>query len=165
MDMEKLYEERLTFLRTAALFVVLTLLFLALVIWRAMVSGWAGLTIVFLFFLLFFLFYSINYRSLTITITPKVLSLKFGLFTWFIPLDNIEMIYRDKVSLYRIGGAGIHFTSIAGRYRAMFNFLEYPRLVLGLKQKRGPVKDIVFSTRYPDEIEQIIMQTLHKREE
>mgnify|MGYP000900013350 CR=1 FL=1 len=56
-------------------------------------------------------------------------------------------IYRERISsartealflaltvmfFLRYGGAGIHFMSIRGRYRASFNFLEYPRVVIAL---------------------------------
>ena len=42
--------------------------------------------------------------------------------------------------------------SIRRRYRASFNFLEYPRIVITFKRKVGPVRDISFSTRQPDEL-------------
>ncbi|MBN1536470.1 MAG: hypothetical protein JW908_07045 [Anaerolineales bacterium] len=156
MNDQPIYQEKLSSTRTEALFVVLMLIFLGLFIWRMNVSGWQTLTWVFLFFAAFFLFYIINYRTLVITITSKMLYLKFGIFTWRIPLNNIDEVRQDDISLWRIGGAGIHFTSIGRRYRAMFNFLEYPRLVLMLKQKRGPVKDVIFSTQNPEEIQSLI---------
>lgn len=66
-------------------------------------------------------------------------------------MDNIDYCFLDETSLWRIGGAGIHFSPIGGRYRAMLNFLEHPRVVVALKQKRGPVRDISFSTRHPEQ--------------
>lgn len=164
MNDQNIYREKLSSTRTEALFIVLMLVFLTLFIWQVTIYSWRGLTWFFLIFAAIFLFYAINYRILVITISSKMLNLKFGIFTWRIDLDNINEIHQDGVSLYRIGGAGIHFTSIAGRYRAMFNFLEYPRLVLKLKRKRGPVKDIVFSTRNPEEIEQTLSQIFDRRE-
>ena len=102
------------------------------------------------------MFYSLNYRVLTIRLTAETLQLKFGLFVWVIPLSNIEACYPDETSLWRIGGAGIHFTPLRGRYRAIFNFLEHPRLVIALKVRRGPVRDIAFSTRQPDDVRRLI---------
>lgn len=32
----------------------------------------------------------------------------------------------------------------------MFNFLEYPRVVLELSKKMGPVRDVAFTTRQPE---------------
>jgi hypothetical protein len=57
-----------------------------------------------------------------------------------------------------MGGAGIHFISVRGRYRVSFNFLEHPRVVIALKKKRGLVRDVSFSTRHPDEVLQLIRE-------
>jgi hypothetical protein len=56
----------------------------------------------------------------------------------------------------RLGGAGIHFMFIRGRYRASFNFLEHPRAVIAFRQPVGPVRDLSFSTRHPEELCQLI---------
>jgi hypothetical protein len=152
MSPQKEYLERLTSGRTEALFVGLALLFALLLAARARGSGLDGWSIVFLFAFAFFLFYSVNYRTLVIRLAATALHLKFGLFTWVIPLSNIEAARLDETSLWRIGGAGIHFTPLRGRYRAMFNFLEYPRVVIALKVSKGPVRDIAFSTGRPEEV-------------
>jgi hypothetical protein len=34
----------------------------------------------------------------------------------------------------------------------MFNFLEYPRVLIKLKVKKGLVRDIAFSTKLPEEV-------------
>jgi hypothetical protein len=160
MNGQPIYQEKLTSTRTEALFIALTLVFLGLFIQRVTIAGWRTSTYVFLFLAALFLFYCINYRLLVITITSKTLSLKFGVFNWIINLDYIDEIYPDDVTLLRMGGAGIHFTSIGKRYRAMFNFLEYPRLVVKLKRQHGPVKDIIFSTKKPEEVKQLLYQKL-----
>lgn len=49
-------------------------------------------------------------------------------------------------------------TMIGGRYRAMLNFLERPRIVIKLKKKRGPIRDVAFSTERPNEILYIVKQ-------
>jgi Ca2+/Na+ antiporter len=153
-----IYQEKLSSNRTEVLFLALAVLFLLLFAWRFQTSGAGVLSALFLFFFVFFLFYSLNYRTLVIDLTAERLKLKFGIFSWTVPLENIESCYLDDVSLVRIGGAGIHFTFIWGRYRVMFNFLEYPRLVLRLKMKQGPVQGVVFSTRQPVQIEQLIKE-------
>jgi hypothetical protein len=160
-----IYLEQLSSRRTEALFVVLSVLFLGLFAWRLRISGADALSIVLQGLLVFFLFYSINYRNLVVRITNESLELKFGIFSWTVSLDNVEDCYVDDVPLARIGGAGIHFTSIRGRYRVMFNFLEYPRLVIALKKKIGLVRDDVFSTRHPVEVGQIIRGAIPRREE
>jgi hypothetical protein len=150
--MSPTYYERVSSNRTEALFVVLTLFFLLLSAWRMNAPGLGTTTAILCLLCAFFLFYSINYRTLSIRLTAQLLELKFGLFTWRIALDNVESCTLDDTSLWRIGGAGIHFSPIHGRYRAMFNFLEHPRVVIALKRRLGLVRDIAFSTQHPDEV-------------
>jgi hypothetical protein len=154
------YFEELSSRGTEALFLCLTVLFLASFGWRMSAVGFDGFGAVFLCLALFFLFYSLNYRKLVIRLTPHSVQLTFGLFGWRIPLQDIEGVRMDDVSIWRIGGAGIHFTSIRRRYRAMFNFLEHPRVVLELKRRKGPVRDIVFSTKRPEEVMRFIRDSL-----
>jgi hypothetical protein len=138
------------------------MLFLSMLVWRVRVAGIGVVSIVFLCLFGFFLFYWLNYRTLIIRITPVSLVLTFGIFRWTVPLDTIEECHLDDAPMWRIGGAGIHFSRIHGRYRAMLNFLEYPRVVIALRRKRGIVRDIVFSTRQPEEVQRII-QNLCRR--
>jgi hypothetical protein len=41
---------------------------------------------------------------------------------------------------------------VRGRYRASFNFLEHPRVVVALRGGAGPVRDVSFSTRRPEAV-------------
>jgi hypothetical protein len=158
-----LYQEQLSSPRTEALFILLTGVPLAAAIGRIRLTGLDGGSIALLLAALFFLFYSLNYRTLVLRIDPESLHLRFGLFEWTIPLQNIETCVPDSLTLWRIGGAGIHFTPVAGRYRAMFSFLEHPRLVLALRLKKGPVRDIAFSTRRPAEVLATLQPLLQSR--
>ncbi len=102
-----------------------------------------------------------NYRTLVIRLTSESLKLTFGIFTWRVPLDNVEDCRLDEIPLVmRMGGAGIHFMIIRKRYRASFNFLEYPRVVIAFKRKDGLVRDISFSTRQPDDVLYFIKKTV-----
>ena len=65
--------------------------------------------------------------------------------------------------MFRVGGAGIHFTWIKGRYRAFWNFLEHPRVVLALQKKHGVVSEIAFSTQHPEKVMEIIRSELNYR--
>lgn len=151
------YQEKITSNKTEALFVALMLLFFLLFVWRLSASQLDILSIVLLTLALVFLLYSLNYRTLTIRLTTESLKLTFGVFTWSVPLDNVADCQLDEIPLLlRLGGAGIHFMSIRGRYRASFNFLEYPRVVVAFKKKRGPVQDISFSTRQPEQVLRLI---------
>ncbi len=160
MEGNEIYTEKLSSTRTEALFMGLMLLFLGLFIWSVLTERLPCLSIAFLFFFVLFLFYSLNYRVLEILIDADTLVLKFGLFTWHVLFSNIENVWQDETSLWRIGGAGIHFTFLQKRYRAMFNFLEYPRVVVALKQKKGLVRDIAFSTRQLGLVMQLIRERL-----
>ena len=152
------FHERVSSKRTLLLFVGLMLLFAGLFFRNFFYTDHRGWGITFGCISLFFLFYIFNYRVLVIQVGADELALKFGIFTWHIPLDNIERCYIDKTSLWRIGGAGIHFSPIGGRYRAMFNFLEYERVVVCLKEKQGWVRDVAFSTTRPDEVMGLLME-------
>jgi hypothetical protein len=161
MNDNLLYHERVTSKRTEALFLGLTISFFGLSTWCASAHCLDGLAAVFLFFLVIFLFYSVNYRMLIIRLTPESLKLIFGIFTWTVTLDNIESCQLDDIPAFmRNGGAGIHFMFIRERYRASFNFLEYPRVVIALKIKKGPVRDISFSTRRPDDVLRLIQMAM-----
>lgn len=161
MAAEIIYEERLSSRGTEALFVALSLLFFSLSAWRVGGRGLDGWGIVLLCLLVLFVFYSLNYKTLVIRLTAESLRLTLGIFTWAVPLDNIEGCRPDDSPvLMRYGGAGIHFMFIRRRYRALFNFLEYPRLVIGLKAKKGLVQEIAFSTKRPDEVMKLIQEVI-----
>jgi Ca2+/Na+ antiporter len=156
-----IYTERISSNRTEALFLGLMILFLLLLIWRVNIGGLDVLAIVFLCFFSIFLFYSVNYRTLIIRLASESLKLTFGIFTWRVPLDNVEECHHDEIPLLmRMGGAGIHFMFIRKRYRASFNFLEHPRVVIAFKRKVGPVRDISFSTRRPDDVLRLIQEAV-----
>ena len=153
-----LYEEHLSSNRTTALFAALSGIFIMLFFWVKNTSG--ILPVVFAVFAAIFFFYTLNYRSLRIRLTPEMLKLSFGIFTWTIPVANIASCCLDKLpKSLEYGGAGIHFFLHNQRYRVSLNFLEYPRLVIALKKKQGSVCDVSFSTRQPDKLLRLI-QTL-----
>lgn len=154
-----LYTERISSNRTTALFVALALLFLTLSITCLSAGRSDVLATILLCLFVVFVFYSLNFRTLTIQLTAQSLKLTFGVFTWIVCLDNVAGCSLDEIPMVmRMGGAGIHFMFIRKRYRVSFNFLEYPRVVIAFKQRRGPVKDISFTTRRPDEILRLIRE-------
>jgi hypothetical protein len=153
MTDKPLYEERVSSLWTEALFAALAIVFFVLLIWRIGAASPDILSVAFFLLFAFFLFYTLNYRTLIIRLTPESLKLKFGIFSWTIPLDNVAECHLDHVPvLMRYGGAGIHFMLIRKRYRASFNFLEHPRVLIAFRRKEGLVRDISFSTRRPDDM-------------
>lgn len=155
------YTETLTSTRTLALFAGLTLLFGALCLWRASTASLDALALASGVIAAIFLFYVFNFRVLKIQLTSQVLRLTFGIFTWSEPLANLSAPRLDEIPPFlRYGGAGIHFLFVNGRYRVSFNFLEYPRVVVVLRQPKGAVRDISFSTRQPDQILQFLQACL-----
>lgn len=157
------YEEKITSRRTEALFVSLTILFLLLLVWHMNAAGMDILSIILFFFCGLFFFYSLNYRALIICLTPDSLKLTFGLFTRTVPVEDIESCsLDDPPPVKKYGGAGIHFMFVDGRYRASFNFLEYPRVVVALKGY-GRVRDVSFTTRRPDEVLRFLHEAMTSR--
>lgn len=150
MHNELVHEEEITSRITRALFIVLALVFTGLFAWRVTATSLGAWAWIFLFFAVFFLFYVLNYRRLLVRITANTVHLRFGIFRWTIPFENIRDCSLDEVAFTRLGGAGIHFAMVGGRYRANFNFLDQPRVLLHLKQKQGLVWDVSFSTRQPE---------------
>lgn len=147
------YEERVTSTGTTALFLALALLFSLIFITRQRADGPGVLGVVSLCLATLFLFYAFNYRVLKITITTEALHLRFGVFGWTVALEDLVGGQVDALPpLLRYGGAGIHFMTVRGRYRASFNMLEHPRIVLALGRPRGWVRDLSFSTRHPDAV-------------
>jgi hypothetical protein len=161
MSDDSIYNERVSSKRTEALFLALTLLFFLLLIWRVNTGSLGVLAAVFFCLFILFLFYSVNYRTLVIHLTPGSLRLTFGVFTWIVPMDNVKDCCLDDLPLLmRMGGAGIHFMNVHKRYRASFNFLEYPRVLIAFERKVGPVRDISFSTRQPDDVLRLIQEAV-----
>jgi hypothetical protein len=152
-----LYNERISSNRTEALFFALMIIFFFLLVWRVNAVNLDWVALVFACFFVIFLFYSLNYRTLLIRLTSVSLKLKFGIFIWTVPVNNVQECSLDELpAIMKYGGAGIHFMTIRKRYRASFNFLEYPRVVITFKEKVGPVKDISFSTRRPEDVIRLI---------
>ncbi len=157
MSNEILFEEKVISHKTEGLFIFLTLLFIILSIILFIGKNNLFSLVSFLLFL-FFLFYSLNYRTLAIQITSHLICLRFGIFKRTIRWEEFEEIYFDDISMWRIGGAGIHFRMIRRRYRVMFNFLEHKRIAILLR--KGLVREVVFSTQHPEEIMKICKEKL-----
>ena len=153
MTNELLFHERVSSPRTTWFLAALALLSGLLGAGRIQAAGVDAWAIAGLGFSAFFWFYVLNYRILDIRLTPEALTLTFGLFHWVVPVDNVDTVRPDQLPwLLWYGGAGIHFMTAHQRYRVSYNFLEYPRVVIGLKRKAGLVRDVSFSTRQPGEV-------------
>jgi len=152
-----IYSEKITSTKTSLLFVILAMIFFALFGWRYSAVGFQFIPGLYAFLGLFFCFYVINFRELEISITDQTLQLKFGVIAWRSNIENIKSIIRyDPPFWIKYGGAGVHFAMVDGDYKAFYNFLEYPRVMIGFHQKQGWVQSLVFTTRQPDKILEIL---------
>ena len=151
------YHEKVQSSKTSLLFIILTIIFAALFAWRASAVGFRFIPILYLFVGVFFFLYVLNYRSLTITISENDIFLKFGIIQWRTMLENIQSCeLDDSPDIIKYGGAGVHFAFVKRIYRAYFNFLEHPRVLITFINKQGPVQALVFTTRQPAEVIKII---------
>lgn len=155
-----LYHERLKSNPTTALFLALTLAGLLLFLWRLTTARLDWLALVGLGLALLFLFYTLNFRTLDIRLSPTALTLSFGVFRVQVPRARIASAAPDDdiPAIFRYGGAGIHFYLLGRHYRASFNFLDHPRIVLAFQRPFGPFTDLSFSTRHPDQLLYLLQQ-------
>ena len=160
---DETYFEELRSTKTSLLFLGLMILFLGLFARRVEVVGFRTGPIIFLFLAFFFAFYVLNYRTLKIRIDDEMIHLKFGVVRWRTKLDNVASCGLDDSSLLiKYGGAGVHFAFTRGKYRAFYNFLEGPRVLVSFHQKQGWVQELVFSTRNPDQVLDLIRERIKK---
>lgn len=161
---DQIYQEKVQSLKTSLLFTFLALIFSSLFTWRVTVVGFRAFPIVCLVLALFFFSYVLNYQTLKITITEEVVLLRFGLICWRTKLKNIQTCKMDdSPNLIKYGGAGVHFAFVKGNYRAFFNFLEHPRILITFHHKQGLVQGLVFTTRQPEQVMGIISSRLEAK--
>ncbi|MBN2556344.1 MAG: hypothetical protein JXA97_10440 [Anaerolineales bacterium] len=159
MSENLLYDEQISSKRTTGLFAALSVVSILLLVWQLQSGGKGFLRGLLIFLVVFFLFSTLNYRTLRIHLAPQALKLRFGIFSWTVPMDNVAACRLDDLPWFmRNGGAGVHFMTIRGRYRVSFNVLEHPRVVIALREKVGPVRDVSFTTRDPE----ALLEQLHQ---
>jgi hypothetical protein len=152
-----IYKEEVSSNKTNLLFLFLMFFFIFLLFVRVSTVGFRGWSIFWFVLTLFFFFYGLNYRTLRIFISEDALHLRFGLVRWKTSLENIQSIQMDDSPFWiKYGGAGVHFAYVNKRYRAFYNFLEFPRVLITFHQKQGPVQELTFTTQAPEKIIQLI---------
>lgn len=154
---DQIYQEKIQSPLTTLLFTLLMMVSSSLFAWRVMIVGFRAFPIACLVLTLFFFCSGLNYQTLRITITEEDFLLKFGLIRWRTRLENIQTCKKDdSPNLIKYGGAGVHFAFVKGEYRAFLNFLEYPRILIIFHQKQSLVQGLVFTTRQPEQVLEII---------
>jgi len=165
--MDHYYEEVRSF-KTSLLFLFLSAVFSTFFIKRVLTLGYReniAFSTVLLFFSIFFGLYVLNYWTLKIIITDKKIQLNFGLIRWRSDLSNVKAVEMDdSPPVIKYGGAGVHFAYVRGMYRAFFNFLEFPRILITYQEKQGLVQGLVFTTRNPEKVIKIIKGRMENNE-
>ncbi len=161
MQTKNLYEEKIFLKWTAGILTSITTVFLFLLFYQILVGpigtnpapNWF-----FLFMFLLFLGVMINFSRLTIRMTPRSISIGYGIIKHSILWENVEDYYLDEASTIRYGGWGIRIAKVKGKWRLVYNVVGGPRIVLSLK--RGRFKEFVFSTKNPEEVIKIVKERI-----
>ncbi|MGY4706584.1 hypothetical protein ACVNPS_02360 [Candidatus Bipolaricaulota sp. J31] len=117
---------------------------------------WALMTAVFLGCL----FFLRSFRRLVIEITPEHIAVRFGI-RYVVPWERMESVRRDERSLLSYGGVGWRFGRRKGGWTMAFVDFRSPRVVLELRG--GRVRELVFSTRRPEEVIRLVEEHLSER--
>ncbi|MEE9583442.1 MAG: hypothetical protein V3W01_02110 [Dehalococcoidales bacterium] len=99
-----------------------------------------------------------NFTKLTISITPRHITVAYGRISYSIPWDNVASCTIASGSGIRYGGWGIRITKLKGKWTLVYNVISSPGVVLELK--RGRFGQFIFSTRHPDEVINIAKQQI-----
>jgi len=96
-------------------------------------------------------FLVLNFAILTVSATPRGITVAYGRFRYHIPWENIGSYQLDRrPAMLNYGGYGIRISSRANGSVLTYNIMGASTVVLELKQKR--FKYFAFSTRRPDEL-------------
>ncbi len=163
--MQILYQEKLSSIWITLIFLLISLFFLFLILYQIFIGplgnnpapNWV-LTIIFLIFL----FLSYNFISLVNQITPQYLIISYGIIKQKIPLDNIEDIKLNESSFLRYGGWGIHFGRSEGKRYIAYTKPGASNLTLQLNKLR--YRKIIYSTKYPNKLIDIINEQIAEKE-
>lgn len=159
MRIENIYEEKIFSKELTVILAIATIGFLFVLLYQTMVGSigaqpnWFSLAM----FLLFF-WSTINFSNLSIKMTPRCVSVGYGIFKHNIPWENIEDCYLDKTSTIRYGGWGIRIVRVKRKWRLVYNVIGKPRVVLSLN--KGKFKEFVFSTSNPQRVIKIVRQKI-----
>ena len=159
MRMENIYEEKIFSKGITILLAVVTIGLLFVLLYQIIVGpigtrpapNWFFLTM-----FLLFLGVTVNFSNLSIKMTPRYISVGYGIFKHNIPWENIEDCYLDEASTIRYGGWGIRIGRVKGKWRLVYNVIGGPRVVLSLN--KGKFREFVFSTNNPQKVIEIVKQ-------
>ena len=101
-----------------------------------------------------------NFRRLEVEMTKRHITVGFGAIRRTIPWDRVAEARRDERSLLSYGGAGwrLSWSRRRGGWIMAFVDPRSPRVVLELRG--GRLRELVFSTRRPEEVRRLIGERL-----
>ncbi|MFX1339433.1 MAG: hypothetical protein ACFFDK_12545 [Promethearchaeota archaeon] len=157
---DDLYKEKIFLKATTISLAIVTLIFLLLLISEILFTKNIFLTVLVFFLFVGFILLTFNFNTLTIRINPHFIKIAYGIFNRTTSWENIRDCYLDNVSNLRYGGLGIRYARVKGKWRVIYNTYNTARVVLVLR--KGKIKEIVFSTKNPEEAMKLINQQIRK---
>ena len=163
MQTDIVYEEKIFSKWTAGILATATAIFLFVLLCLVLVEPAGTRPVLIWFSLLMFLLSlgtMINFSRLAIRISPRFISVAYGIFKHKISFENVEKCYLDETPAIQYWGWGIRIAKIKGKWRLVYNVIGGPRIVLSLR--KGRFKEFVFSTKNPKEVMDIV-RAAHKQ--
>ncbi|MBU7023472.1 MAG: hypothetical protein HXS40_04830 [Theionarchaea archaeon] len=160
-----IYEEKILSKWMAAIFVSITILMLFLLVYQILVKPLGSKpapTWFYLIMALLFVGIGFVFGRLTIRMTPASISVGYGPLGQSFKWDNVVGCSLDETSAVQYGGAGLRMAKIGGNWRIIYNVIESPRVVLSLRE--GRFREVVFSTRHPQDVIKTIKEWAHIEE-
>ena len=159
MQIENIYEEKIFSKGITIVLAIATTSFLFVLLYQTIVGPFGSQPAPNWFFLVMFLLFlglTVNFSNLNIKMSPRYVSVGYGIFKHNIPWENIEDCYLDEASTIRYGGWGIRIGRVKGKWRLVYNVIGRPRVVLLLN--KGKFKEFVFSTNHSQKVIEIVKQ-------
>jgi len=154
MHDNNLYEEKIFLRLTTITLISFTVVLFLVLIFLISAESYPFLIGTILCAFILFVVTTLNFNTLTIRITPEFVKVAYGIFGRKSVFENIEACSLDNVSNFRYGGFGIRIARVSGSWRIAYNIFKCPRVVLSLK--KGRIREVVFSTKNPEEVMRII---------
>lgn len=171
MQATQLYKETIPFSIMKWIMVVMSIIvccFLVLIIYQ-LTQGPMGTypapTWNYLLMLLLFLVVTIsliNFLKLTVEVTTQSITIRFGILKSNIPWDNVKSCTINKSSSFNYGGWGLRVKWIGDTWVRAYILNNSSLIVLRLKS--GKSRQLVFSTKKPGELMQIINDFITSKE-
>jgi hypothetical protein len=150
-----------------ALFVVLALLFLAMLVYQITTGPVGSKPAPDWYFLAMGMFFAVmaflisNFGKLTISATSESITVRYGMFKNVMRWEDISDCYMDEASpLGSYGGFGIRIGMVNGKWRLVYNLIGSSCVVL--RVKKGRFAEFVFSTRNPDAVMDVVKGQIGK---